>query len=164
MLPDPLCALHSQRRWPSLIAKLHSDSVFPCAVQDLFTVTGYEVEVTPPDNSSAISQAEHQHHTIANAICSMLFATGLPLKFWPYALPYYFLIHDALPHRACGESAFTIGTGGQPNLSTLCVFGCRIYAIPPGKRDVKLDTHARPGFFLATGIIIIIITHQLGKS
>jgi hypothetical protein len=63
-------------------------------------------------------------------------------------LQHYVLIHNALPHGDRQESAYTICTGKRFNLSLLRVFGCRIYALPTTKRDVKLDVHARPGIFL----------------
>ena len=117
-------------------------------VHQLFADAGYEVEVTPPDSSSAIGQAERPHRTIANAVRTMLFAAGQPLSLWPYALQYYVLIHNALRHGDRTESAYTICTGRRFDLSRLRVFGCRIYALPSDKRDVKLDVHARSGIFL----------------
>lgn len=117
-------------------------------VHDLFTDAGYEVEVTPPDTSSAIGQAERPHRTIADAIRTMLFAAGLPLMYWPYALKYHVLIHNMIPHAGREKSPFEICTGIRPNLSLLRIFGCRIFALPPNKRDSKLDIHARPGIFL----------------
>ena len=117
-------------------------------IHKLFETAGYTVEVTPPDSSSAIGQAERPHRTIADAVRTMLFAAGLPLSYWPFALQHYVLIHNALPHGDRQESAYTICTGKRFNLSLLRVFGCRIYALPTTKRDVKLDVHARPGIFL----------------
>ena len=117
-------------------------------VHDLFRNAGYDVEVTPPNSSNAIGLAERPHRTIAACLRTMLFAAGLELKYWPYALQYYALIHNCLPHGARGDSAYTICTGKRFNASLFRVFGCRIYVLPTADRDVKLDVHARTGIFL----------------
>ena len=117
-------------------------------VHKLFEQAGYEVEVTAPDSSSEIGHAERPHRTIADAVRTMLFAAGLDLKYWPYALLYHVLIHNCLPHGDRLESAITICTGKRVNISLLRIFGCRIYALPSSKRDAKLDIHARSGIFL----------------
>ena len=117
-------------------------------IHQLFEEAGYEVEVTSPDSSSSIGLVERPHRSIADAVRTMLFAAGLPLKYWPYALVYYVLIHNCLPHGEREESAYTICTKRKFNVSLLRVFGCRCYALPTESRDVKLDVHARPGIFL----------------
>ena len=117
-------------------------------VHDLFAKAGYDVDVTAPDSSSSIGLAERPHRTIAAAVRTMLYSAGLPLKYWPFALQYYVLIHNCLPHGERADSAFTICTGKRFNVSLLRVFGCRIYALPTKQRDVKLDVHARSGIFL----------------
>ena len=61
----------------------------------------------------------------------MLFAAGLDMKYWPYALAYHILIHNSLPHGDRTEAAHTICTGQRVNLSLLRVFGCRIFTLPP---------------------------------
>ena len=118
------------------------------AVHDLFEAAGYEVEVIPPDSSSAIGLAERPHRTIADAVRTMLYSAGLDLKYWPYALQYFVLIHNALPHGARADSSYTICTGKRFNAALLRVFGCRLYALPSKARDVKLDVHSRSGIFL----------------
>ena len=117
-------------------------------IHNLFEQAGYEVEVTPPDTSSAIGLAERPHRTIADAVRSMLHSAGLPMKYWPFALHYFVLIHNALPHGDRAESAYTICTGRRFNMSRFRVFGCRLYALPTKNRDLKLDVHARTGIFL----------------
>ena len=118
------------------------------AIHDLFSSAGYDVEVTSPDTSSAIGLAERPHRTIAGAVRTMLYSAGLDIKYWPFALQYHVLIHNCLPHGDRPDSAFTMCTGRRFNVSRLRVFGCRVYALPTEKRDVKLDVHARPGIFL----------------
>ena len=117
-------------------------------IRSLFEKAGYEVEVTSPNSSSSIGLAERPHRTIASAVRTMLYSAGLPLKYWPFALQYYVLIHNCLPHGSRPESAYTICTGKRFNVSRLRVFGCRVYSLPTKDRDAKLDVHARSGVFL----------------
>ena len=118
------------------------------AVHDLFSEAGYEVEVTTPDSSNEIGMVERPHRTIADAVRTMLHAADLPPKFWPYALRYWLLISDCVPHGSRPASPKYLCTGELPNLSLLRIFGCRIYALPPTQRDAKVDVHARSGIFL----------------
>ena len=117
-------------------------------VHDLFAKAGYSVEVTAPDSSSEIGQVERPHRTIADGVRTMLFAAGLPFKYWPYALRYFVFISNCLPRGDRPEAAITMCTGRRVNVSLLRIFGCRIYALPSSDRDAKLDVHARPGIFL----------------
>ena len=117
-------------------------------IHNLFEAAGYEVEVTAPDSSSSIGLAERPHRTIASAVRTMLYSAGLPLKYWPFALQYFVLIHNCLPHGSRPESAYTMCTGKRFNVSLLRVFGCRLYSLPRKSRDAKLDVHTRSGIFL----------------
>ena len=117
-------------------------------VLDLFQQAGYEIQIVAQDSSNEIGGVERSHLTLANAVRTMLFGAGLPLKFWPYALQYWDLINDCIPHGTRGASPYEICTGRQPDVSRLRVFGCRVYALPAEGRDGKLDVHAAPGIFL----------------
>ena len=100
------------------------------AVHDLFCQAGCNVEVTAPNLSSEIGQAERPHRTIADGVRTLLFSAGLEPKHWPYALRHFVLISNCLPHGNRPASALELCTGRCPNLSLLRVFGCRIYALP----------------------------------
>ena len=117
-------------------------------IHEIFEKAGYEVEVTPPDTSSANGQAERPHRTIADGIRTMLHAANLPLKFWPYALRYFVLIHNMLRHGGRDKSCIEICTGEPGDARFLRIFGCRIYALPAKDRESKLDVPAREGIFL----------------
>ena len=91
------------------------------AVNDLFCQVGYEIEVTAPNSSSEIGQAECPHCTIANGVCTMLFSAGLKPKYWLCALCHFVLISNCLPHGNCTELALELCTGCCPNLSLTCV-------------------------------------------
>ena len=117
-------------------------------VTELWEAAGYEVETTAPDSSNEIGMVERPHRTIADAIRSMLFAAGLELKFWPYALRYWLIINDIVPHGQREHSPHFICTGKVADVSLLRVFGCRVYVQPTGKRDGKATVNARTGIFL----------------
>jgi hypothetical protein len=52
------------------------------------------------------------------------------------------------PRVAPDMPPVTICTGRRPDLRLLRIFGCRVYALPPGKRKTKLDVNAKQGIFL----------------
>ena len=117
-------------------------------VHEIFETAGYTVEVTGTDSSSEIGAVERPHRYIADGVRTMLLAAGLPLKFWPYALAHFILVANCIPRGDRDKPPITICTGIRPDLRLLRVFGCRIFALPPGDRPSKLDVHARQGVFL----------------
>ena len=118
------------------------------AVHDLFCQAGFEVEVTAPNSSSKIGQAQRPHRTVANGVRAMLFSADLKPKYWLFALRHFVLISNCLPHGNCTALVLELCTGQHPNLSLLCVFSCRVYSLPTDSRDAKVDVHACPGIFL----------------
>jgi len=118
------------------------------AVHELFSKAGYDVETTAPDSSSEIGQVERPHRFIADGVRTMLFAAGLPPKFWPYALRHFVFLANCVPRGSRPAAPITMCTGKRINLSLLRVFGCRMFALPAKDRDAKIDVNARPGIFL----------------
>jgi hypothetical protein len=121
------------------------------AILDLFEHAGYTVELTGTDASSQNGPGERPHQTISNALMTMLDGANLPIKFWPYALHHYIRLYNAVPHGVREKSPFELCGGIRPDLSRLCVFGCRIYALPTRpthRRAEKLHPDARTGIFL----------------
>jgi len=51
----------------------------------LFESAGYAIELTAPDSSHQNGPGERPHHTIGDAIQTMLAGAGLEPCFWPYA-------------------------------------------------------------------------------
>ncbi len=117
-------------------------------IHDVFSDAGYSVEVTASNSSNEIGMVERPHRTIAAQVRTMLYAAGLPPKFWPYALRYHEMIHNMIPHAGRDHSPHEICTGKRPDLRLLRIFGCRIYALPSKDRDNKLQVHANTGIFL----------------
>lgn len=109
---------------------------------------GYTVETTGPASSFEIGQVERLHLTLKNGIRTMLHASALPFKFWPYALWHHVFLMNCVPQAGRTLSPIELITGKRPNLSKLRIFGCRVYAIPTDARTNTLEDHTRPGVFL----------------
>jgi hypothetical protein len=119
-------------------------------VVKLFTNAGYHVESTAPDSSHQNGPGERPHRTITDGIRTMLAGASLPPKFWPYAFHHFLRLYNVSPHGSKTTSPFEICSGNKPDLSSLRVFGCRVYALParPARRPDKLLSDARTGIFL----------------
>ena len=119
-------------------------------VRNLFEEAGYRVDVTGAGASSQNGLVERPHRTIADGVRTMLYAAGLPPKFWPYALRHFVYIYNQVPHGNRKVAPVTICSDGKrrPNLSLLHVWGSRMYALPPGDRPEKAELHSKAGVFL----------------
>ena len=117
-------------------------------VHDLFRNAGYKIELTGPDSSSKIGAVERPHRIIADAVRTMLHSAGMPAKFWPYALQHFVVLANCILRGDRKLPPVTICTGKRPNFKLLRIWGCRVYALPPGDCPPKLDVHARQGVFL----------------
>jgi len=96
----------------------------------LFESAGYSVELTAPDSSHQNGPVERLHHTIGDAICTMLAGAALEPRFWPYAFHHYIQLYNVTPHASRDASPYTIRSGELPDLSLLCIFGCCVYVLP----------------------------------
>src|SRR5688500_12508557 len=81
----------------------------------------------------------------------MLYALGLPPRFWSSALTHAVYLKNCLWHSAISMTPFEAYSGQQPSLSHLCVFGSKVTARRPGKPAGKLDCHVAHGIFLGYG-------------
>ena len=80
---------------------------------------------------------------------AMLFKSGLPKRYWIYAITYQNHIRNKSPHHSKkNKTPFELFFGRKPDLKNIRVFGCRATIhIPSEKRD-KLDPTAKSGIFL----------------
>jgi hypothetical protein len=118
-------------------------------VVQLFTNAGYHVKLTAPDSSHQNGPGEWPHRTIADGICMMLAGAALAPKFWPYAFHHFLRIYNCTPHGSNSVSPYEICSQKKPDLSSLRVFGCRVFALPAcPRRPDKLTSDARTGIFL----------------
>jgi len=93
-------------------------------VLHLFESAGYSIELTAPDSLHQNGPGEHRHHTIGDAVWTMLAGTGLESCFWPYAFRHFLHLYNVTPHHSRDASPYTLCSGQLPNLSLLCTFGC----------------------------------------
>ena len=87
-------------------------------IHQVFDSAGYSVQVTAPDSSNKIGTVEQPHRTIASVLRTMLYVANLLYCYWPYALTYYVLIHNCLPHGGQKLPPVTICTGKRPKTSS----------------------------------------------
>ena len=99
------------------------------AIRDLFEREfGYTIHVTGAEAHHQNGLVERANMTVDNAIRSMLFGAGLPIRFWPFAFYYYLRIKNAaLPRSDVAQSAYQKVTGKKDDLSGLRTFGCRLW-------------------------------------
>jgi hypothetical protein len=109
---------------------------------------GYLLHTSGPDKSSMNGLGERPHSTIGDAIRTILYSSGLPLKYWNFAFYHYVRLYNFFPHGERPASPFELIRGKQPDLSKLRVFGSNVYIRPPGRRPSKLEPHAIQGRFL----------------
>jgi len=115
----------------------------------LFESEGYSIKLTAPDASHQNGPGEQLHHTIGDAIRTMLAGANLEPQFWPYAFQHYLHLYNITPHSSCDASPYTICSGELPDLSLLQTFGCRVYVLPPRvTHRNKLCSDTQTGVFL----------------
>lgn len=91
---------------------------------------------------------EHPHSTIGNEIRTMLYSSGLDLKYLNFAFHHFICLYNLFPHGDLKLSPYEIIHGKKPDVSRLRIFGCRVYIRPPGRRISKLNRHVIKGIFL----------------
>ena len=118
-------------------------------IRNHFEEAGYVVEPTAPDSSHQNGPGERPHRTIKDALRSILYGAGLPLKFWPYTFHHYLRLYNVVPRGTRTLSSFEIRTGSPPDLQYLRTFGCKVSALPArAHRPSSLEHGVRSGLFL----------------
>jgi hypothetical protein len=84
----------------------------------------------------------------------MLRGANLKSKFWPFAFKYALQISNILPHGDRGVPLERF-TGQRGSVKRYHTCGCLIIVKPPDKRNGKLESNFRCGFFLGfTGTLM----------
>jgi hypothetical protein len=109
---------------------------------------GYLLNTSGPDKSSMNGLGERPHSTIGDALRTILYSSGLELKYWNFAFYHFIRLYNLVPHGDRTASPFELVRGRQPDLSKLRIFGSHVYIRPPGRRSSKLEPHAILGRFL----------------
>ncbi|SCZ93794.1 BZ3500_MvSof-1268-A1-R1_Chr6-3g08888 [Microbotryum saponariae] len=100
---------------------------------------------TPQQNG----QAERANGSLFALVRAMLKDSGLPKKYWSYALEAAVFVSNRGPHpHLKGKTAFEVFFGKQPDVSHLRAFGSTAYVLVPKAIRKKLDDHTVRGTFL----------------
>ncbi|OWZ18803.1 hypothetical protein PHMEG_0007049 [Phytophthora megakarya] len=99
---------------------------------------GVRRQVSEANNQASNGKAERMPRTILNMARDMLFASGLPLKFWGYAVEYaaYVLNRSSCSANAKRMSPIEVTMGKCPDMAGIVTFGsrCTVYR-DPGKKS-----------------------------
>ncbi len=108
----------------------------------------YTIEQTGADSPSQNGGAEIYNGTLAVKVCTLLYGSGLPAKFWSAALLHSVYLHNSLVHSSVGMTPFEAWYGRRPDVTFLKTFGSRVCVRQSGTRRCKLDRHDFTGIFL----------------
>ena len=104
-------------------------------------------DLAPPNTSPLNGTAERFNRTIQNCARAMLSDSGLPKRFWAYAVKYATLIHNYLPKSACNfQILHAMLYNELPKLRFLRRFGCVAHVTLP-KKVGKFSDRAICKFF-----------------
>src|SRR5277367_6350983 len=109
---------------------------------------GIAVEYTTAYTPSQNGVSERLNCTLVGMAKAMLLASGLPQKFWGFAIEAACYIRNRLPISLGKITPFEAFFGKRPNLSKLKVFGCLAYVLKPQEIRLKLDPNSYPTAFI----------------
>ena len=93
------------------------------------TKEGIKHELTTPHTPQQNGVAERLNRTLIEGVRTMLADSKLPHRFWAEALSTAVYLRNRSPTKALeGINTFEAWSGTKPDVSSLCVFGCRAYA------------------------------------
>jgi hypothetical protein len=108
----------------------------------------YVVKPTGADSPSQNGGAEIYNNTLAMKVCTLLYGSGLPAKFWSAALVHADYLHNRLVHSALNKTPYEAWCGRKPNVTNLKMFGACACVKRTGVQWCKLDCHDFTGIFL----------------
>jgi hypothetical protein len=85
---------------------------------------------------------------LAIRVCTLLYGSGLPAKYWSSALYYAVYLHNCLVHTVTRKTLIEGYFGFKPDIGHLKLFGSRICVKRSGNRSAKLDQNNFTGIFL----------------
>jgi hypothetical protein len=119
--------------------------------------------LTAPASSFQNAPGEPPHQDIGASLQVILRGANLENKCWPFAFNYALQIINDLPHGDRGVS-FERFTAQRGSVKKYRTFGCLVIVKPPDKRNGKLESNFRRGFFLGfTGTLLQIYYWDLGS-
>lgn len=116
--------------------------------KDMIHNEGFQLELTGSDASAQNGLAENPNKVLAQMVRCLLYASELGPEMWSYALIHAVYIKNRIPHSILKTTPYEKFTGQVPNLSSLRIFGSRVFSRKTGRRPAKLDKHDSQGIFL----------------
>ena len=123
---------------------LHSDhggKYMSTKVKEILNERGIEHHLTMPSSPQQNGKAERFNRTIMDKTMAMLHTAGLSNGFWEYALSTAVHVYNRTPSRNLKwrTPLEMWSTGHAPDVSYLCIFGCKEYMHVPADKRHKLD-------------------------
>nr|CCA18211.1 hypothetical protein ALNC14_043540 [Albugo laibachii Nc14] len=115
-----------ERQFNCRIHVLRTDGVGEYKTLDVFCkTTGVLRQVSEPNTQASNDKADRMHRTIMNLVRSMVFASGLPLRFWGDAAEYALYILNRSPTKGNIRhvSPIEMLSNMTPALGDIVVFG-----------------------------------------
>ncbi|KAE9066566.1 hypothetical protein PF010_g27809 [Phytophthora fragariae] len=145
--------VYFEKEFDYKIHVLRTDSGGEHASVDLFCKrTGVARQRSEARNQANNGKAERMHRIIMNMARCMIFACGLPLRFWGDAVQYAaYILHRAPTNSNPGRaSPLEVLTGKSPPLGEIVVFGspCTVYHDP---RKKNFAQRAQRGMIVGMG-------------
>lgn len=111
---------------------------------------GIAQEKTNPDTPQKNGVAERKNQTLNNKARSMLADANLTTMFWESAIQYANWIINRSPSRALDDNKtpYELYYNKKPSLTTLRVFGCKVWVQIPKKHRAKFDNRTVECIFL----------------
>ncbi len=101
------------------------------------------------DSPSQNDGAEIYNGKLAIWVCTLLYVSGLPVKFWSATLLHAIYLHNQLVHSATNKTPYKSWHGWKPDLSHLKTIGSRVCVKQSGSWRCKLDKHDFTEIFLS---------------
>jgi hypothetical protein len=95
---------------------------------------GYVVEPTGANSPSQNGGIETYNGTLTVKVCTLLYGSGLPAKFWSSALLHSVYLHNCIVHSATEKTPYKGWYGCKLDLSHLKTFGSHVCVKQTGSR------------------------------
>ena len=115
---------------------------------DYLKERGTQDERTVPYTPEQNGIAERMNRTLMEKVRSMLYHSKLPLRFWAEALMTATYVRNCSPTCALDKTPYERWNDEKPDVSTLRVFGCKVYARVPDEKRKKLDPKSQKCIFV----------------
>jgi transposase InsO family protein len=109
---------------------------------------GIIMEFSTPYTPEQVGVAERMNRTLLTIMRALLFDSGLPRSFWPYAADAAVYIRNrTVKVRRTGKTPYELWTGKKLNLSNMRIWGRKCWIYLPNEKD-KLNPRAEEGIFI----------------